>query len=71
MIGPEPLSGTDPRIYFHHPWPPGTLEVGDCPIRGRYGHLYLDVGLRVYTTPQRSAVEQKPCPCGKKIGDPA
>lgn len=66
----RPLSGAGHRLYFHSPFPlTGTIETGECPVRGRHGHLYLDVGPRVYTSPQDATVEQKPCPCGKKIGD--
>ena len=67
----RPLSGANPRIYFHSPWPPGTLEPGACPVRGKHGHLYLDAGPRVYASLQDVTVEQKPCPCGKKIGGEA
>lgn len=68
----RPLSASpNPRIYFHSPWPLGTIEPGDCPVRGKHGRLYLDVGPRVYTSPQDATVEQKPCPCGKKIGEGA
>ena len=65
----SPLSGSDHRIYFHSPFPRGTLQPGDCPVRGKHGHLYADVGPRTYTA-TGVAVEQKPCPCGRKIGDP-
>lgn len=68
----RPLSSADPRIYFHSPWPlTGAIEPGECRVRGKHGHLYRDAGPRVYTSPQDATVQQKPCLCGKKIGEDA